>query len=107
MAMELLSRIARSRLPLTLNEPEDVDGVRLLRAAGLVIALVPAPSDPLMLSGKATGAQVLAITQKGLEELASVRMSYPERKDPAPGWRAWMPRLRPGRHRSAEPRPGA
>jgi hypothetical protein len=76
MTMNLLRQIAGSRLPVTFYRTEDIDGVRLLRAAGLVVALVPSPSDPLALSGEPSAAQVLAITQKGREEL--VAFSYPE-----------------------------
>jgi hypothetical protein len=76
MTMNLLRQIAGSRLPVTFYRTEDIDGVRLLRAAGLVVALVPSPSDPLALSGEPSAAQVLAITQKGREELAA--FSYPE-----------------------------
>ena len=75
MSMDLLRQIASSRLPLTFHHPDDVDRVRLLRAAGLVIAMIPATSDPIKLSGPADAAEVLAVTQKGLEELAS--FSYP------------------------------
>lgn len=85
MSMDLLRQIASSRLPLTFHHPDDIDRVRLLRAAGLVIAMIPAPSDPLKLSGPADAAQVLAVTQKGLEELAS--FSYPAAsQDAAKPW---------------------
>jgi len=66
MTMDLRSRIARCRLPMGLHTPEDVDGVRLLRAAGLFIALVLAPSHPLTLSGMANAVQVLITTRKVL-----------------------------------------
>lgn len=85
MSLDLLRQIAASRLPLTFHRPEDVDQVRLLRTAGLVIATVPALCDPLTLSGKSTVAQVLAMTQKGLEELAAFR--YPSApKDESKPW---------------------
>ena len=45
-----------------------------------MIALVPAPSDPLHLSGEATAAQVLAVTQEGLEELD--RQTFPDEHPP-------------------------
>ncbi|WPG40166.1 hypothetical protein [Variovorax sp. EBFNA2] len=89
MAMNLLKQIAGSRLPVSFYRTEDIDQVRLLRAAGLVVALVPAPSNALTLSGAASAAQVLAITQKGREELA--KFSYPE---PRPArWRQRSSRL--------------
>ena len=95
MAMNLLKQIAGSRLPVSFYRTEDIDQVRLLRAAGLVVALVPAPSNALTLSGCASAAQVLAITQKGREELA--KFSYPE---PRPvRWRQRPSRLF-ARHRA-------
>jgi len=94
MTMNLLTQIAGSRLPVSFHRTEDIDQVRLLRAAGLVVALVPSPSDPLSLSGSATAAQVLAITEKGREELA--KFSYPQ--SPAPRWRFRMPRIKTTAH---------
>ncbi|WP_070062706.1 hypothetical protein [Variovorax boronicumulans] len=76
MAMNLLKQIAGSRLPVSFYRTADIDQVRVLRAAGLVVALVPAPSNSLTLSGSPSAAQVLAITQKGREELA--KFSYPQ-----------------------------
>jgi hypothetical protein len=75
MSMDLLKQIAASRLPVSFRTPKEIDGVRILRQAGLVIAFVPAPADPLKLSGAEPSAQVLAITEKGREELARIR--YP------------------------------
>ncbi|WP_225783725.1 hypothetical protein [Xenophilus sp. Marseille-Q4582] len=65
MTNELLRHIASSRLPLSFHRREDIEQVRALRAQGLVIALVPAPTDPLSMTGPAEAAQVLALTQKG------------------------------------------
>ncbi|KQW54328.1 hypothetical protein [Variovorax sp. Root411] len=90
MTMNLLRQIAASRLPVSFYRAEDIDGVRLLRAAGLVVALVPSPSDPVALSGTPSAAQVLAVTRKGREELA--RFDYPEARPPR--WRFRMPRIR-------------
>ncbi|WHZ11741.1 MAG: hypothetical protein OJF60_002180 [Burkholderiaceae bacterium] len=70
MAMDMLRQLAGSSLPVTVHTPEEIDKVKLLRAAGLVIALTPAPANPLTFSGTADAAQVLAITEKGREELA-------------------------------------
>lgn len=75
MSMDLLKQIAASRLPMSFRTPKEIDEVRILRQAGLVIAFVPAPADPLKLSGVEPAAQVLAITEKGREELLRVR--YP------------------------------
>ncbi|MEQ6434466.1 hypothetical protein V8Z74_05345 [Comamonas sp. w2-DMI] len=90
MTTELLRRIARSRLPLTLSSREEVEAVRQLRKQGLVLALVPAPSDPVNLSGTATAAQVLAITPEGLDRLASAPASQPHRMALPPGWIPWL-----------------
>jgi hypothetical protein len=78
--MDLLRQIASSRLPMSFHRTEDIDKVRVLRAAGLVIALIPAPSDPVGLAGEPTAAQVLAVTQKGLEELS--KLHDPDRAEP-------------------------
>ena len=67
MAMDLLKQIESSRLPMYFRSLEDIDKVRLLRAAGLVIAFVPAEPD-IAIAPERT-AQVVAITQKGREVL--------------------------------------
>lgn len=90
MTMNLLKQIAGSRLPVSFYRTEDIDQVRLLRAAGLVIALVPSPSKPVSLSGSPSAAQVLAITQRGREELAA--FGYPQSRPPR--WRFRMPRIK-------------
>ena len=97
MTMNLLKQIAGSRLPVTFYRDEDIDGVRVLRAAGLVVALVPSPSTPLSLSGSPSAAQVLAVTQKGREELA--KFSYPESRPPR--WRNRSPRITAWRRSNA------
>ena len=75
MAMDLLKRLASSPLPADLRSPEDIDKVRLLRAAGLVLASLPADRDAKGgLALQQTG-QVLAITPKGCEALEEV--GYP------------------------------
>jgi hypothetical protein len=89
MTMNLLRQIASSRLPVSFYRTEDIDQVRILRAAGLVVALIPAPSNPLTLSGDGLAAQVLAVTQKGREELAK----FDYREAPPPLWRKRMPRI--------------
>lgn len=94
MTMNLLTQIAGSRLPVSFHRTEDIDQVRVLRAAGLVVALVPSPSDPLSLSGTPTAAQVLAITEKGREELAK----FGDPQYPPPRWRFRMPRIKTAAH---------
>lgn len=89
MPMDLLKQIAASRLPVSFRTPKEIDEVRILRQAGLVIAFVPAPADPLKLAGAEPAAQVLAITEKGREELA--RIHYPGELPPTrtrrEGWK--------------------
>lgn len=101
MTMNLLKQIAGSRLPVTFYRSGDIDQVRILRAAGLVVALVPSPSNPLLLSGSVPAAQVLAVTQKGHEELA--KFNYPESRPPR--WRARTPRITAWRHSNASAPP--
>jgi len=74
MSMDLLKEIAACRLPAVYRAPADIDRIRILRQAGLVIAWVPGnePSGPSDLGG---AAQVLALTEKGREEL--LRSNYP------------------------------
>ena len=76
MSVELLRQIAASPLPKSFTAANDVDAVRILCQAGLVLALVDEPPE--------RGARVLAITEKGNSEL--LRFHYPEarqRRDPA------------------------
>lgn len=89
MTMNLLRQIAGSRLPVSFYRSEEIDSVRVLRAAGLVVALVPAPSGPLALSGSRPAAQVLAVTQKGRDELS--KLGYEDVRPPR--WRLRMPRI--------------
>lgn len=74
MSTEMLKQIAASRLPLVMSSPKDVDAVLKLRAAGFVLALVPSAADIEKMPGLRV-VQVLAVTQKGCEELQRVR--YP------------------------------
>lgn len=46
MPMDLLKQIAASRLPVSFRTPKEINEARILRQAGLVIALIPAPADP-------------------------------------------------------------
>ncbi|MDN8618779.1 hypothetical protein [Variovorax ginsengisoli] len=76
MSVELLRQIAASPLPKSFTAAEDVNAVKILRQAGLVLALVDEPPE--------RGARVLAITEKGNAEL--LRFHYPEvrqQRDPA------------------------
>ncbi len=94
MAMDMLKQLSRSALPATFRTPAEIDQIRLLRAAGLVVAFTPTTSDPLALSGPPDAAQVFAITEKGRAELE--RISLPEAGQApwgahASGWRSKLP----------------
>ncbi len=96
MTMNLLRQIAGSRLPVSFYRNEDIDSVRVLRAAGLVVALVPSPGDALGMPGAPASAQVLAVTQKGREELARfdypLHAAHPDARTPR--WRWRMPKIK-------------
>ena len=68
MSVEFLRQIAATPLPKSFNAARDVDAIRILRQAGLVLALVDEPPEH--------GARVVAITEKGNREL--LRYHYPE-----------------------------
>lgn len=90
MSIHLLQELSHSHLPALLREPAQIDEVRILRAAGLVMAFVPAPTELDQVPGQPTAAQVLAITPKGHEELQ--RLEATQRADasrPAPGAARW------------------
>jgi len=74
MSTDMLRQIAATRLPMVMSSPRDIDEVLKLRAAGLVIALVPSAADMAKMPGLRV-VQVLAVTQKGFETLQGVR--YP------------------------------
>lgn len=80
MSIDLLRLIASSPLPMSFRSPEEIDKVRILRMAGLVIAFVPTSSDPCLMTGPEKSAKVLALTQKGREEL--LRGNYPDQLAP-------------------------
>lgn len=64
---EYLREISKASLPLTVEAEAQIDKLRLLRAAGLVAAMLPHP-----LSG-INYARVLAITPQGRDVLATER----------------------------------
>ncbi|MDM0032122.1 hypothetical protein QTI33_08220 [Variovorax sp. J22P271] len=68
MSVEFLKQIAATPLPKSFNAAKDIDAIRILRQAGLVLALVDEPPE--------RAARVLAITEKGCDEL--LRFHYPE-----------------------------
>lgn len=59
MPVELLRAIASKSLPLTITDPAEIDKLRVLRAAGHVVAMLPLPNTDQAF------ARVLHITQKG------------------------------------------
>lgn len=76
MSIELLRQIAATPLPTSFAAAKDVDAVRILRQAGLVIAVLEEPPEGAV--------KVVAITEKGNEEL--LRLRYPQSRalDPVP-----------------------
>jgi hypothetical protein len=63
-----LRQIAATPLPKSFTNAKDVDAVKILRQAGLVIALIDPPPQ--------SAATVFAITEEGNAEL--LRFHYPE-----------------------------
>lgn len=68
MSVEFLREIAATPLPKSFHAAKDMDAIRILSQAGLVLALVNDPPE--------ASARVLAVTKKGHEEL--LRFHYPE-----------------------------
>ncbi|MDM0117976.1 hypothetical protein QTI66_38475 [Variovorax sp. J22R133] len=70
MAIDLLKHIASSPMPMYFRLPEDIEKVRILRAAGLVIAFIPRETgDAPIARVSGREAEVYAVTQKGRETL--------------------------------------
>ena len=66
MPMELLRELADRPLPCTLTSERDIDRLRVLRAAGHIVALLPTPGSESRLG------RVLAITNEGRRALSDV-----------------------------------
>ncbi|MCT8177079.1 hypothetical protein [Variovorax sp. CY25R-8] len=98
MTTSLRQQIVTSRLPMPIYRNEELDQLRILRAAGLVVAALPDPGGFAGPFGEGLAAQVLTVTQKGREELD--RFEYPGAR--APLWRQRMPRIFT-RHRTTPP----
>lgn len=84
MAMDLLRLLAACPLPAICRCTEEVDEVRSLRAAGLVVALTPQTGSR---SHDGDRAVVLSITPKGFEELQAFecrRFLFPAPQNGAP-----------------------
>jgi len=82
MSLEFLRQVAATPLPRSFHAKQDVDAIRILRQAGLVLAMVDEPPE--------FGARVLAITEKGRAEL--VQFHYPEGSATPPHESFWLPR---------------
>lgn len=65
MPLELLRDLARQALPVTVTSPEDIDKLRVLRAAGHIAVLLPQTDA----EGENLFARVLAVTAAGHEAL--------------------------------------
>ncbi len=63
MSMELLRELAQTSLPCTVTQAHEIDRLRVLRAAGHIAALLPAPGSNSQLG------RVLAITGEGRKAL--------------------------------------
>jgi len=87
MSIEFLRQVAATPLPKSYTNTRDVDAVKILRQAGLVIAMLDSPPEG--------GARVIAITDKGRAEL--LRFPCPERPSPIvhkqkASWLQWATR---------------
>ena len=80
MSVEFLRQIAATPLPKSFNDAREVDAIRILRQAGLVLALVDEPPEH--------GARILAITEKGTSEL--LRYHYPEASEKRGARSTWL-----------------
>ncbi len=67
MSVEFLRQVAATPLPKAFNAAKDIDAIKILRQAGLVLALMDESPE--------CAARVLAITEKGRDEL--LRFHYP------------------------------
>ena len=68
MPMELLQKISRKSLPLTITDIESIDKLRVLRASGHVAVLLPS------INSEKPFARVLVITEKGRAALRNMEL---------------------------------
>lgn len=87
MALDMLRQLSRFRLPATFHRTDDIDRIRILSGAGLIIAHVPVATRPA-LAGAASAAQVIAITEKGKDELAATSLPANPTSRPST-WALW------------------
>ncbi|MFN4119723.1 hypothetical protein [Acidovorax sp.] len=71
MPFEYLREIAKAELPLTVQQEDHIDKLRVLRAADLVTVMLPSPASDMQF------ARVLAITPKGRALLSDDVQSLP------------------------------
>ena len=64
MPLELLQKFSKEALPLTVTDIAEIDKLRVLKAAGLVVVRLPSPTV------RKQFARVLSITPKGQEALS-------------------------------------
>ena len=69
MPMDCLRRIAERDLPCSVYDLAEIDNLRVLRAAGMIMAFLPPPDHLPRGALSQKPAQVLAITRKGREAL--------------------------------------
>jgi hypothetical protein len=69
MAIDCLRRVAERKLPCVVYDLREIDNLRVLRAAGMVMAFLPPPDYLPHGESSQKPAQVLAITKKGRDAL--------------------------------------
>jgi DNA-binding MarR family transcriptional regulator len=82
MSIEFLSQLASASLPKSFGAAEDIDAIKILRQAGLVVTLEDESTKGSI--------RVLAVTRKGRDEL--VRFHYPENNQPR-NLEFWLPQI--------------
>lgn len=81
MSVEFLRQIAATPLPKSFTNAKDIDAVKILRQAGLVIALIDPPPQ--------SAATVFAVTEEGNAEL--LRFHCPENDRKPRNKDHWLP----------------
>lgn len=81
MSIEFLQQVAATPLPRSFSDAKDIDAIKILRQAGLIIATAEAPPKGAL--------KVLALTEKGKAELLCLH--YPQRSTRTPiRKRSWL-----------------
>ena len=76
MPMDCLRRISECDLPCPVYDLAEIDNLRVLRAAGLIMAFLPPPQYLAHGALCQKPAQVLAITRKGWEALKAPPVEF-------------------------------